>query len=181
MVNVFHGRRHPLLPHYCAAQNAVAKFERADQRANQFVFSGTSFDPNVDVHAHEGKFVVRTRTPSRRVHHLGRRQAAADARRRWSARPMTLHFYSISGDGGGVSVGSATTPSAGFLRRRRSRCRRSCGLTSARWSGHSRRRGRQRRSGAPRKPGRLDRHHHRWGLAVAVCAGRISGASRPPR
>jgi hypothetical protein len=63
MVNVFHMDGDTLLfTHYCAAQNApVMKFEKTDQPGQiKFVFNGgTNFDPNVDVHAHEGTFMVK--------------------------------------------------------------------------------------------------------------------------
>ena len=63
MVNVFHMDGDTLLfTHYCAAQNApVMKFEKTDQPGEiKFVFNGgTNFDPNVDVHAHEGTFMVK--------------------------------------------------------------------------------------------------------------------------
>jgi hypothetical protein len=63
MVNVFHMDGDTLLfTHYCAAQNApVMKFEKSDQPGEiKFVFNGgTNFDPNVDIHAHEGAFQVK--------------------------------------------------------------------------------------------------------------------------
>jgi hypothetical protein len=63
MVNVFHMDGDDLLfTHYCAAQNApVMKFEKTDVPGEiKFVFNGgTNFDPNVDVHAHEGTFLVK--------------------------------------------------------------------------------------------------------------------------
>jgi hypothetical protein len=63
MLNVFHMDGDTLLfTHYCAAQNApVMKFEASDQPGViKFVFAGgTNFDPNVDMHAHEGSFFVK--------------------------------------------------------------------------------------------------------------------------
>ena len=63
MVNVCHMDGDELLfTHYCAAQNApVMKFEKSDKPGEiKFVFNGgTNFDPQVDVHAHEGTFQVK--------------------------------------------------------------------------------------------------------------------------
>jgi hypothetical protein len=63
MVNVYHMDGDTLLfTHYCAAQNApVMKFEKSDKPGEiKFVFNGgTNFDPNVDVHAHEGTYLVK--------------------------------------------------------------------------------------------------------------------------
>jgi hypothetical protein len=63
MLNVFHMDGDTLLfTHYCAAQNApVMKFEKSEKPGEiKFVFNGgTNFDPDVDVHAHEGSFQVK--------------------------------------------------------------------------------------------------------------------------
>ena len=63
MLSVYHmDGDNLLLTHYCALQNApILKFEKSDKPGEiKFAFQGgTNFDPQVDLHVHEGTFKIK--------------------------------------------------------------------------------------------------------------------------
>jgi hypothetical protein len=63
MLSVYHMNGDELLlTHYCALHNApIMKFEKSDKPGEiKFVFyGGTNFDPQVDMHVHEGAFRIK--------------------------------------------------------------------------------------------------------------------------